>query len=108
MNRVFSPTYFLIALLLMLACHIFVPVSQVILFPWTLLGLIPLGVGIGLNVGADRAFKTHETTAKPFQTSVRLVTEGVFSFSFQVEEAMLEETFGEAYQAYQRRVCRWI
>ena len=81
MKRSLPPTYFLAAVLLMLACHVFVPVRRLLLFPWTLLGLIPVGLGIGLNLVADRAFKTHATTVKPFQTSTRLVTTEVFGFS---------------------------
>jgi len=43
-----------------------------------LLGLIPLGAGIALNLLADRAFRLEGTTVKPLLPSTALVTDGVF------------------------------
>jgi protein-S-isoprenylcysteine O-methyltransferase Ste14 len=62
----------------MVALHFFLPVAEVVTYPWVLLGLLPLLLGILLNVIADQAFKTMNTTVKPFEESTALITEGVF------------------------------
>ena len=72
------PTYLCVAILLMVALHLLFPLMKFRLFPWSLLGLIPLGAGIALNLIADGAFKTERTTVKPFETSSALITNGVF------------------------------
>jgi protein-S-isoprenylcysteine O-methyltransferase Ste14 len=41
-------------------------------------GLIAIAVGVWLNLAADRAFKSHKTTVKPFEISQTLLTDGVF------------------------------
>jgi protein-S-isoprenylcysteine O-methyltransferase Ste14 len=46
-----------------------------------LLGIIPLAVGIVINVVADRAFRRAGTTVKPFQESSALIMTGVFRLS---------------------------
>jgi len=56
-------------------------VVQLVRFPFSLLGLIPLGLGIVLNLLADRSFAAHGTTVKPFGQSTFLVTTGVFAIS---------------------------
>lgn len=45
------------------------------------MGLIPLIIGIYLNLSADRYFKNNKTTVKPFEESSALITDGVFKFS---------------------------
>jgi protein-S-isoprenylcysteine O-methyltransferase Ste14 len=42
---------------------------------------MPIVLGVFLNVTADRQFKRHETTVKPFQQSSALVTAFPFSIS---------------------------
>jgi protein-S-isoprenylcysteine O-methyltransferase Ste14 len=42
---------------------------------------LPLVIGIALNVAADRQFKHHQTTVKPFERSSALVTAFPFSLS---------------------------
>jgi len=80
MKKVLPPTYFLLALLAMPALHFLWPVRRYWDFPINLAGLVPLVCGIVLNVVADREFKHHQTTVKPFEKSSALVT--VFPFSF--------------------------
>jgi len=58
--------------------HFLLPIKQILPFPWSLLGLFPLVVGVILNLWADRSFKKHDTTVKPFLESTALVTTGVF------------------------------
>ena len=129
----------------MLRCLL--PIRQIIAFPWTLLGLVPAALGVVLNLAADRAFKRHRTTVKPFEDPTSLVVNGAYAISrnpmylgftlillgiavflgaitpfvvaplfallmefafIRVEEPMMEETFGETWWAYRRRVPRWI
>lgn len=81
MKKTLPPTYFLGALVAVAALHIGWPICQLLHFPWRLLGLVPLAAGVILNLLADRRFKEHETTVKPFETSNALVTSGVFAVS---------------------------
>jgi protein-S-isoprenylcysteine O-methyltransferase Ste14 len=80
-KKVLPPTYLWVAIAIMLALHFLFPVTQIIPWPWSLLGIIPLACGIALNLIADTAFRKAETTVKPFQESTALVTGGVFRIS---------------------------
>ena len=71
----------LLAILVMVLLHFAVPFRRLVLFPWRLLGLAPVILGIVLNILADRSFKTHKTTVTPFEASSVLVTDGVFRLS---------------------------
>jgi len=65
----------------MVAFHFLLPVAKVIAIPWNFLGAIPLILGLVMNLIADRAFKKHETTVKPFEETTTLITSGVFQNS---------------------------
>ena len=65
----------------MVLLHVLIPVIEIIGFPWTLLGLVPLITGIALNLFADNAFKKAQTTVKPFVKSTALIVSGVFCIS---------------------------
>jgi protein-S-isoprenylcysteine O-methyltransferase Ste14 len=43
--------------------------------------MLPLMIGIILNLLADRSFKQHKTTVKPCEKPSALVTDGVFRLS---------------------------
>jgi protein-S-isoprenylcysteine O-methyltransferase Ste14 len=75
------PTYLLLTILVMIALHWLVPLSQIVPGLWRLTGLIPLAAGISLNIAADRAFQRAGTTVKPFEASTTLITTGVFRIS---------------------------
>lgn len=141
------PTYMMIAVAVMVTLHLVVPVAGLAVAPVTWLGAPFIGVGLFLNFWADRLFKTHGTTVKPFRDSKRLIREGpyqlgrnpmylgmvltaigvamllgtlspflvvgvlvwLFSARFiAVEEAMLEDSFGEAWRDYKSQVRRWV
>jgi protein-S-isoprenylcysteine O-methyltransferase Ste14 len=147
MKKILPPTYFLIAIVLAVTLHFLTPLLQLLMLPWRLVGLVPLGIGIVLNLLADQTFKRHNTTVKPFDESSALVTTGVFGITrnpmylgmvliligialflgstspFSViitlailfdrvfispEEQMLENTFGDQFRDYRKRVRRWI
>jgi protein-S-isoprenylcysteine O-methyltransferase Ste14 len=80
-KRVLPPVYFLISIVAMALLNFFGPVIEFARYPWNLLGLVPLGVGIALNLIADEAFKKAQTTVKPFEISTALITTGVFGIS---------------------------
>lgn len=61
--------------------HFLVPILHFISFPGSLLGLVPVLIGSTLNLLADRVFKTHDTTVKPFERPSHLMTGGVFAIS---------------------------
>ena len=79
-QKVLPPRWFLLALVLMVALHFGVPITGVLPYPWIFLGLPLIIFGITIELVADRSFKKHRTTVKPFQESTALVTEGVFGF----------------------------
>jgi len=71
-------TYLLAAILLMLAMHFLLPVASCIPPLWNLLGILPVAVGVAINLAADGAFRNAGTAVKPFEESSVLVTDGVF------------------------------
>jgi protein-S-isoprenylcysteine O-methyltransferase Ste14 len=80
-RKLLPPAYVLTAIVLMVALHLIAPAARLISSPWNLLGIIPLAVGIVINVVADRAFRRAGTTVKPFQESSALIMTGVFRLS---------------------------
>jgi protein-S-isoprenylcysteine O-methyltransferase Ste14 len=80
-KNVFPPTYLFIAIVMLVALHFLFPGAHVIVFPWNLLGALPFGVGVVMNLIADRVFKNVGTTVKPYEASTTLITTGVFRIS---------------------------
>lgn len=80
-KRALPPTYLLISIAAMVSSHFLLPGTRVIASPWALLGLIPMALGVALNLAADRALKQHRTTVKPFEESTSLVTHSVYAIS---------------------------
>ena len=93
--------------------HFLLPGPRVLAYPANLLGLLPLAVGVYLNLAADRLLKRYDTTVKPFQESTALLTTGVFGHTrnpmyIRAEETMLRDRFGDEWVAYQTRVRKWL
>ena len=72
------PIYLGLAIVIMFLLHYFFPVTEVISFPWNMLGIVPFVLGVILSLSADNSFKRHRTTVKPLDESRFLVTTGVF------------------------------
>jgi len=141
------PVYLFLSIAIMVLVHFLLPGTKILAFPWNLLGLISLTLGIVLNLVADRSFKNHETTVKPVEESTALITTGAFRLSrhpmylgfvlvlfgigllmgslmpyvvvlvfaifmdmifIRFEEKKLEQTFGEAWLEYKKKVRRWV
>lgn len=78
---ILPPNYLLVAIVVMVALHFIGPGPIIIQTPWNLAGVVPLAAGVILNLAADRDFKKHRTTVKPFEESTALVTTGVYRLS---------------------------
>src|SRR4030066_753666 len=80
-KRILPTTYLLIALIIIVLFHFVIPIIKLIPYPWNLLGLIPLVIGILINIIADGALRRVCPTVKPFQESTFLMTVSVYSIS---------------------------
>lgn len=78
MKRLMPTAWLLIAIVLCVALHFLLPIRFVVPVPWNVLGLIPLLVGVWVNLAADRELKKASTTVKPFEESAALVQTGVY------------------------------
>ena len=65
----------------MVLMNLFIPVQTLIIYPWNAAGILPLLLGMTLNLSADRAFKRNATTVKPFEISKALITSGTFKYT---------------------------
>jgi len=80
-GRTLPPMYLFTSLASMVLLQFFLPVYQLIPYPWNAAGILPLALGMALNIVADKAFKKTGTTVKPFEVSKTLVTSGAFRYS---------------------------
>ena len=79
--RLMPTTYLLMSVVAIVALHLLLPVAKVVPTPWNLVGILPLIVGVVINLVADRGFRAAQTTVRPFEKSSALVTSGVFRVS---------------------------
>ena len=77
-GKLMPTTYLLMSVVAIVALHVLLPVAKVVPTPWNLLGILPLVVGVVINLVADRAFHAAQTTVRPFEKSSALVTSGLF------------------------------
>ncbi len=80
-ERPLPPFYFMTGLILMIAVHFLLPVSQFVGSPWRYIGVGPVVIGMVLNLWADGLFKKYGTEVKPFRDSRGLVLNGPYRFS---------------------------
>ena len=74
-------TYLLIAIVVLIALHFLFPGIRIIPPLWNLLGVIPLTLGVTINLVTDKAFHKAHTTVKPFEESSVLITNSAFRIS---------------------------
>jgi len=75
------PSLLFLVLAGMLLLHWVLPLGRWLDPPWTWLGLLPLGIGIGLVLACALLFSKRGTTIKPFEQSEALLTEGPYRYS---------------------------
>ena len=81
MTKLLPPTYVLLALLLIALLHFVLPGPALLRGPWRLLGALPIGAGLWLNLWADGLFKRMGTEVKPHRDSTIVVAVGPYRFS---------------------------
>ena len=74
------PAYFWIYCALSVVIS-FVPVGRFLSFPWSMIGILFVVLGLLLSVWVEGVFKRAKTTVKPFKQSSVFVTSGPFRFS---------------------------
>ncbi len=80
-KRILPPTWLLISILLMIGLHLALPIAAIIPAAWSLFGLIPLILGVAINLIADWVFHQLSTSVNPFEKPAALATSGVFQVS---------------------------
>ena len=72
------PVILLLAIMVMFVLHPLFPIACLISAPWRLVGVIPIAIGLALNIWGSRLFEKRQTTIKPTGKSSQLVVEGAF------------------------------
>jgi protein-S-isoprenylcysteine O-methyltransferase Ste14 len=80
-RKALPPRYFWLSALAMICLHYGYPLTRIIGYPYNLLGLIPILVGLYVNMWCSSHFKRVGTTIKPFEDSAVLITDGPFKLS---------------------------
>ncbi len=75
------PGYLFVALAGMVFLNLFMPVLVLAPYPWNAIGLIPLAMGIILNLVAGRVLMKPGNTIRALEPPQRLVTGSIYRFS---------------------------
>jgi len=80
-KMILPPTCLYLAIVFMIALHYLFPVLKWIPFPLNLVGMIPMFLGLWINVHCSNLFDRNKTTVKPGEKSNRLVIEGFYRYT---------------------------
>lgn len=80
-NKILPPTYFYLGIALILLMHFIFPIKKIIIYPYTLLGLLIILIGIILNIQAWFLFVKDKTTQNPYKIPNKFVTKEVYRIS---------------------------
>src|SRR5258706_9980449 len=80
-RRLYPPVYFLFAIIATVLLHVGLPLFRWLHWPWNVIGVAPLALGVAMAVIGAGQFKRAGTNIKPFTESSTLVTDGVFRYS---------------------------
>ena len=81
MQRLLPPTLVLVLIVVSVIVGVAVPIIGPLSGAWRLAGLVPLVVGLWLNLGGAGLFSRLDTNIRTFDEPGRLVTAGPFRFS---------------------------
>jgi protein-S-isoprenylcysteine O-methyltransferase Ste14 len=80
-KRILPPTVFEICIVVMIALHFLLPITIILPFPWDLMGLVPLVIGLGLSIAGSGHFSRVKTNIKTFDQPDVFVTDGLYRYS---------------------------
>lgn len=80
-SKMLPPTYFYSMVFLSIILHFLFPITFFIRSPFSYLGIIPIIIGISINIWTDKLFKKKKTTVKPYEDPSSFIIEGPFKFS---------------------------
>jgi protein-S-isoprenylcysteine O-methyltransferase Ste14 len=80
-REIMPTTWLLVAIILMAALRLLLPQPLIVPQPWHLVGLVPLALGVLINLVADGALRQAATTVKPYEEPSALIEGGAFRAS---------------------------
>jgi len=80
-RKILPPTYFHLGILLIILIHFIFPIKKIIFYPYNLIGILLIFLGIILNVWAWLPFTKYKTTQNPFKTPNKFVTKGIYKIT---------------------------
>jgi protein-S-isoprenylcysteine O-methyltransferase Ste14 len=81
MKKILPPSYFTFCLIFTVLLHYTIPIKQIIIYPFNLLGFLFFLFGGVLNIWADQLFKKNKTTVKPDESPSVFIQTGPFRIS---------------------------
>lgn len=81
MKKLLPPALFLISILIMISSSWLIPIKPILSSPFTIIGVLPLILGLSLSVIGSKKFQQLGTNIKTFNDPDILVTEGLFKYS---------------------------
>jgi protein-S-isoprenylcysteine O-methyltransferase Ste14 len=80
-KRITPDGYFITLLALAILSHAIFPMARIIFFPFSLIGIILIIIGLFLTLWINSLLLKYRTTLKPFGMPSFLITSGPFKFS---------------------------
>lgn len=81
LDRIVPPQAYLLSIVLMLALHFWLPLAIFASPSLSMVGLVPLLVGLGVVVYLGRMYQAHRTNINTFAEPTALFTEGLFRYT---------------------------
>ena len=75
------PVYLFLSILVMLILHYYLPVYEVILVPYSYIGIVIIAIGITAIVWHAAYFKKYDTPIRPFEESTFLIKDGLYLYT---------------------------
>ena len=81
MKKLIPPVLLVLSAVTMVTLHFAFPIKSLIFFPFNLLGLIPILLGLSFAKKASTQFSQVDTEIHTFRNPRQLVTQGLFRYS---------------------------
>ena len=73
--------FFIVGILLAVVFHLLIPLRQLVIFPYKLIGLLLVVAGYFLVSKTNAILARHQTSMQPFEPSTAFISTGPFRFS---------------------------